>query len=123
VIDGMTLAEAGEIFAYWERDPPAHLMVQTIARLLGWTPRSSASGTVQVEEIAAAPPPGLTVARNQGIGMPAPLLDPDALRARNRERALDKAGRAQVFSPAVIPAKAGIREAGTNHLPSADDKC
>ena len=28
VIDAMTLAEAGEIFAYWEHDPPAHLIVQ-----------------------------------------------------------------------------------------------
>src|ERR1700728_1849438 len=36
VVDGMTLAEAGEIFAYWEESPPTHLMVQTIARLLGW---------------------------------------------------------------------------------------
>ena len=42
VIDAMTLAEAGEIFAYWERDPPAHLIVQTIARLLGWAPSTSA---------------------------------------------------------------------------------
>ena len=38
VIDNMTLAEAGEIFRYWEDNPPMHLMTQIIARLLGWQP-------------------------------------------------------------------------------------
>jgi len=91
----MTLAEAGEIFAYWENDPPVHLVVQTIARMLGWTPRPSATGPARVEEIAAAAPPGLVVAPGGTIGMPAPLLDPDALRARNRERAVEIARRNQ----------------------------
>jgi len=31
----MTLAEAGEIFAYWAENPPPHLLLQAIARLLG----------------------------------------------------------------------------------------
>src|SRR5712691_6856258 len=54
VIDGMTLAEAGEIFAYWEENPPPHLLLQTIARLLGWTPKPAPPGPPQIA--AAAPP-------------------------------------------------------------------
>jgi hypothetical protein len=36
VIDDTTLAEAGEIFRYWEDNPPPHLLLQAVARLLGW---------------------------------------------------------------------------------------
>src|SRR5713101_7591238 len=88
----MTLAEAGEIFAYWEENPPPHLMLQAIARLLGWTPRPAPAGTPQIADIAAAAPPGLAVARGGDLGMPAPL-DLDALRARNRARAVGIARR------------------------------
>ncbi len=77
----MTLAEAGEIFGYWEDNPPPHLMLQTIARILGWAPRAGPGPPL--EEIAAAAPPGLNVARGTGLGMPAPV-DLDALRARNQ---------------------------------------
>ena len=87
----MTLAEAGEIFAYWERDPPAHLIVQTIARLLGWT-RDRPSRPPRIEEIAASAPPGLAVVHGGAIGMPAPVLDPEALRDRNRARAAERRG-------------------------------
>lgn len=83
----MTLAEAGEIFAYWEENPPAHLMVQAIARLLGWAPSPAAAAPGSIEALAAAPPPGLAVAHGSGLGMPAPVLDPEAMRARNRDRA------------------------------------
>jgi hypothetical protein len=94
VIDAMTLAEVGEIFAYWELDPPMHLIVQTIARLLGWTPQSASSSplssrTPRIEEIAASAPPGLAVAPSNAIDMPAPILDLKALRARNRARATE----------------------------------
>ncbi len=88
----MTLAEAGEIFGYWERNPPAHLMLQTIARTLGWVPSSAPADAPQIEEIAAAAPPGLQVARGGDLGMPAPL-DRDALRVRNRVRGVDIARR------------------------------
>ena len=84
----MTLAQAGEIFGYWEEHPPAHLMLQTIARMLGWMPRPASAGAPAIEEIAAAAPPGLAVARGGDLGMPAPL-DLDTLRARNRARAVD----------------------------------
>jgi hypothetical protein len=83
----MTLAEAGEIFGYWEESPPAHLMIQTIARMLGWTPRPAAAGVARVEDIAAAAPPGLALNTGGDLGMPPPL-DPEALRVRNRARAL-----------------------------------
>ena len=88
----LTLAEAGEIFRYWEANLPAHLMLQTIARMLGWLPRPASAGAPPIEEIAAAAPPGLAVARGGDLGMPAPL-DLDALRARNRVRALATARR------------------------------
>jgi len=94
VIDGMTLAEAGEIFAYWEENPPPHLLLQAIARLLGWIPHSAPAGAPQIADIAAAAPPGLAVAHGGDLGMP-PLLDPDALRARNRARAVAIARRNQ----------------------------
>jgi hypothetical protein len=83
VIDGMTLAEAGEILRHWEQNPPAHLMLQTIARLLGWSPPAVAVSGPDAEELAATPPPGLAVTRGGDIGMPAPVLDVDAMRRRN----------------------------------------
>ncbi len=78
----MTLTEAGEIFAYWEENPPAHLMVQTIARLLGWAPRLSPQ-----PPDPAAPPPGMAVVHGGDLSMPPPL-DAAALLARNRARAV-----------------------------------
>jgi hypothetical protein len=87
VIDAMTLAEAGEIFAYWEENPPPHLMLQTIARMLGWMPRSASAAVPQIADIAAAPPPGVAVVHGGEIGMPPPL-DHDALLTRNRLRAV-----------------------------------
>jgi hypothetical protein len=86
VIDRMTLAEAGEVFAYWEENPPAHLMVQTIARLLGWTPRLADDNAVSGAGVAAAPPPGLAIARDGDLGMPAPALEAETMRERNRAR-------------------------------------
>jgi hypothetical protein len=83
----MNLAEAGEIFGYWEDNPPAHLMLQTIARMLGWMPRPAPAGAPGIADIAAAAPPGLAVTQGGDLGMPAPL-DIDALRARNRAWAL-----------------------------------
>ena len=85
----MTLADVGEIFGYWERDPPAHLIVQTIARLLGWTPPKMPSRSPQIDEIAASVPPGLAVAHGGTIGMPEAVFDLEALRTRNRARAAE----------------------------------
>lgn len=79
----MTLAEAAEIFRHWEHSPPAHLMLQTIARLIGWSPPAVAAAEPDPEELLATAPPGLAVTRGGGIGMPVPILEPDALRARN----------------------------------------
>jgi hypothetical protein len=91
VIDGMTVREAGEIFAYWAQNPPAHLMLQTIARLLGWKP--AAAPMPALSQIAAMAPPGLAVATSGSLGMPAPVLDIDALRARNRNHLANRAMR------------------------------
>ena len=78
----MTLAEASEIFAYWAENPPVHLMVQTIARMIGWKP--AATVPPAFSDIAAMPPPGLAIATSGSLGMPLAELDTDALRARNR---------------------------------------
>jgi hypothetical protein len=82
----MTLAEAGEIFRYWEDNPPPHLLLQAIARLLGWQP-ASPSPSASHAELAAAPPPGLAVAPRGSLDIPPAIFDLDTLRARNRARA------------------------------------
>ena len=82
MIDAMTLAEAGEIFAYWAGHPPPHLLLQAIAGALGWRPPAAADPAA----LADAPPPGLVVTSGPA-GTPAPVFDLDALRARNRARA------------------------------------
>jgi hypothetical protein len=84
VIDAMTLAEADQVFAYWAEHPPAHLMIQTIARMLGWKP--SAPTPPSFAEIMAMAPPGLATVPPDALGMPAPVLDIDAMRERNRAR-------------------------------------
>lgn len=79
----MTLAEADEILAYWDDNPPAHLLLQAIARLLGWRPGVAGPGGVAA--LAAAAPPGLSLARDGDLGMPSPL-DAATMRERNRAR-------------------------------------
>jgi hypothetical protein len=85
VIDGMTLAEAGEIFRYWEDNPPPHLMLQTIARLLGWQPARQPA-PASIAELAASPPPGLAVAPAATLDLPPVTFDLATLRARNLAR-------------------------------------
>ena len=69
-------------------------MLQAVARMLGWMPRTAQAGSPSIEEIAVAAPPGLAVARGGDRGMPAPL-DVDTLRARNRAQAVAVARRNQ----------------------------
>ena len=84
----MTLAEAGEIFRYWEDNPPPYLLLQAIARLLGWQPHAQPRAAADaLAGLAAMPPPGLAVMPATQIAMPPPILDPAALRARNHARA------------------------------------
>ena len=85
MIDRMTLAEAGEILGYWAEAPPAHLLLQAIARLLGWAP-APATEPAAFDDIDAAAPPGLAVVRGADNAMPPPVLDPAILRQRNRAR-------------------------------------
>ena len=84
MIDAMTLAEAGEIFAYWTAHPPPHLLLQAIASALGWRP---AEATQDATTLADNPPPGLVVTAGAAAATPAPIFDLDALRRRNRARA------------------------------------
>jgi hypothetical protein len=80
----MTLAEAEEIFAYWAENPPAHLMLQVIARAFGWKPADRTRPSPA--DLAAMVPLGLAVAVRSDLGMPPPVFDIDALRARNHAR-------------------------------------
>jgi hypothetical protein len=80
----MTLAETEQIFAYWAAHPPVYLMAQAIARMLGWKPAEPAA--TSLDALAAMAPPGVAIAAAGSLGMPAPLLDVEALRARNRAR-------------------------------------
>ena len=79
----MTLAEAGEVFAYWADNPPPHLLLQVIARALGWAPRARPM-PADPAALLAAPPPGLAATPS---AVPSAELDPAALRDRNRARA------------------------------------
>ena len=85
MIDRMTLAEAGEIFHYWEANPPPHLLLQAIARLLGWQP-SRPPPSASIADLAASPPPGLAVAPAATLDIPPATFDLKTLRARNRAR-------------------------------------
>jgi hypothetical protein len=80
----MTLAEAEQIFDHWAEHPPTYLMVQAIARLLGWKP--AAAPPPSLDDLMAIAPPGLAVTAAASLGMPPPVLDIEALRARNRAR-------------------------------------
>jgi len=73
----MTLAEAAEIFRYWELHPPVHLLVASVFGVkAGSAPQK-----------APVLPPGFAAAQVATLGMPAPVFDLDDMRARNRARA------------------------------------
>jgi hypothetical protein len=78
----MYLAEAAEIFTFWERHPPPYHTIAVIAQMLGWTPETRRSGDTAAEQLFAAPPPGLALARG-GTGLPEPIFTVDAMRTRN----------------------------------------
>ena len=89
----MTLVQAGEIFRYWEQEPPTHLMLRVIASLLGWRPLHAGDCASSLDELAAAAPPGLAVAEGSGnVAMAAPL-GLEAMRAKNRAWAVASARR------------------------------
>ncbi len=83
MIDAMTLAEAGEIFRYWEAHPPPHLL---LAAVFGAKPKIASSLTSELD--VASLPPGIAVVHHGNLGMPAPVLDLEEMRGRNRRRAL-----------------------------------
>lgn len=93
----MTLAEAEEVFGYWEQQPPTCHLVSIIAQMLGWVPERRPAGdkkeTMSAGEIAAeAAKFGMPVVSG-GLGMPAPVLDIDAFREKIRPRLVEIARR------------------------------
>src|SRR5690242_7626904 len=94
----MTFVEAGEIFAYWQANPPPHVMLQAITRLLGWTPPAPPEAAPGLTDIAATAPPGLIVTHAADPAMPPPLST-DALRQRNQVHAAAIARRNLQFPP------------------------
>lgn len=85
----MTLADAGLIFKSWERSPPTHVMVQIIASMFGLKPREQAPDEIDMAELMAIP--GMAVQRGAA---PAPVVDIEEMRERNRQRAAEMAKRA-----------------------------
>jgi hypothetical protein len=83
VIDQMTLAEAAEIFRYWEAHPPVHLLVAAVFGVKAKPVAPEGSGL----------PPGFAVSQVAAFGMPAPVFDLNEMRTRNRARAIDIARR------------------------------
>jgi hypothetical protein len=85
VIDAMTMAEAELIFAAWREAPPAHHMLQVLARLWGW--QGPAAGRVEtppaptIADLAGMP--GFSRRRDVHEGLPAPILDFETLKARH----------------------------------------
>ncbi|HEX3884744.1 MAG TPA: hypothetical protein VHW66_18975 [Stellaceae bacterium] len=81
----MTIADAEEIFSYWESSPPTHHMAQTIAAMFGWKPKQRAPAPSDVTAVVAD-------AARVGIGAtsePTPdqatvILDFEAMQERNR---------------------------------------
>jgi hypothetical protein len=73
----MTLAEAVEIFRYWQRHPPVHLLVASALGLKAKAAPDAGSGLL----------PGFGVAEGTALGMPAPVFDLEELRAKNRAQA------------------------------------
>ena len=87
----MTLADAEEIFEYWEQNPPTYQAAGIIARMLGWKPplepgdaMASEPGADSADQLLAAPPPGLAIQRGASRR---PMPDIAALRALNQELA------------------------------------
>jgi hypothetical protein len=81
----MTLAEAELIFAGWEEAPPAHHLLQVLARQWGWQPPASArrGRHPAPDPNAVLAVPGM-VAKPVGEGLPAVVLDFETLKRTYR---------------------------------------
>jgi hypothetical protein len=62
----LTLADCERIFHYWDENPPTYLMVQIIARMLGWKGHNSSAVAPttlgMVPGFGAAPPSDILAA-------------------------------------------------------------
>jgi hypothetical protein len=79
----MTLAEAELIFASWREAPPAHHLLQVLARLWGWQPPRARGEAETADARALLAIPGM-VQKPVGEGLPAAVLDFEALKRSYR---------------------------------------
>lgn len=81
----MYLAEAEEIFRYWERHPPPYQMISIIAQMLGWKPRGRGSEVPGGVDLARA---GLAAKRDlhDGFGHDV-ILDFEELKRKHQRKA------------------------------------
>jgi hypothetical protein len=91
VIDAMTMSQVGIVFAGWQQSPPAHHMMQVLARQWGWKPRPAAMksmpsppGRQGAQEILAIR--GMAWARNIYQGLPKPMNFAQLLDQTTRRR-------------------------------------
>lgn len=89
----MYLAEAEEVFYYWQDHPPTYQMVDLIARMLGWEGPKTRENDGNPPEMNLALPPEMAAAIGRAAGVPAPIVSLDQMREKNRQKAIEIAKR------------------------------
>jgi hypothetical protein len=79
----MTLFEAELIFENWREAPPAHHLLQILARLGGWRPPRAPDEAQAADARALLAIPGI-VQKPVGEGLPTAVLDFEALKRSYR---------------------------------------
>ncbi len=79
----MTLGEAELIFESWREAPPAHHLLQVLARLWGWRPPRAPGEAQAADARALLAIPGM-MQKPVGEGLPAVVLDFEALKRSYR---------------------------------------
>ena len=84
----MYLEEADEVFDYWTLHPPTHQLVALIARMLGWEgPEKPEIDGDDLPDLQIELSPEMADAIGKAAGVPPPVIDLEAMRERNRNRA------------------------------------
>ena len=89
----MYLSEANEVFDYWVRFPPTYQLVALIARMLGWEPARSDEADAEPPDFDLQISAEMADAIGQAAGVPAPVVDLEQMRERNRQRTVEIAER------------------------------
>lgn len=89
----MYLEEAHEVFEYWCDYPPTYQLVALIARMLGWEGPEQRSEPATVPDFSFDLDPDLAESIGQAAGVPAPVVDLERMRERNRQRTIEIAER------------------------------